>query len=352
MTPSGSGLHFNFAAESDTDGPSTRRAAEPYDSVLRARASVLPDGGPSGTSRSGWPAGTAGSEPSPASRVNDAFAGLAYDQPMTTKAPPRPFAIPKEWLLWADVRGTNWNTAASAGDIKGGQVNALVGLTHRFTPDFLLGILGGYENFNYTSDTLNGRLKGDGWTAGGYLGWRVWPSVRFDAAIGRSDISYNGVSGTAAATFPGTRWLASGGLTGTYRAQVFEIEPSARVYAIWEHDSTYVDSLGTLQGDNTFSTGRASAGTKVAYPMAWSPVTTLTPYVGLYADYYFSSDNAVLLLPTQFVRGWAARTTAGLGFNSAGGAKVSVGGELGGLGSQNFTVWTVRGRASVPFSAQ
>jgi hypothetical protein len=41
-----------------------------------------------------------------------------------------------------------------------------------------------------------------------------------------------------------------------------------------------------------------------------------------------------------------------LGFNSAGGAKVSVGGELGGLGSQNFTVWTVRGRASVPFSAQ
>ena len=40
--------------------------------------------------------------------------------------------------------------------------------------------------------------------------------------------------------------------------------------------------------------------------------TTLLPYVGLNADYYFFSDNAALLLPTQFVQGWAARTTAGL----------------------------------------
>jgi hypothetical protein len=35
--------------------------------------------------------------------------------------------------------------------------------------------------------------------------------------------------------------------------------------------------------------------------------------------------------------------------NVAGGAKVMVGGEVGGLGSQNFTTWSVRGRASVPF---
>jgi hypothetical protein len=56
-----------------------------------------------------------------------------------------------------------------------------------------------------------------------------------------------------------------------------------------------------------------------------------------------------MLLPTQFVQGLAARTTAGLSYAAAGAARVSVGGELGGLGSQNFTTWSVRGRASVPF---
>jgi hypothetical protein len=36
-------------------------------------------------------------------------------------------------------------------------------------------------------------------------------------------------------------------------------------------------------------------------------------------------------------------------YTAAGGAKILIGGEVGGLGSQNFTVWSVRGRASVPF---
>ncbi len=236
--------------------------------------------------------------------MDDAFNALAYAKPIVTKAPPLVPAAPKVWLLWADVRGTGWSTDPSAGDIRGGQINAIAGLTRKLTPDFLIGVLGGYENFHYTSETLNGRLKGDGWTVGGYVGWRIWPGVRLDAAVGRSGISYDGVSGTAAAAFPGNRWLASGGLTGTYTTRWLEIEPSAKVYAIWEHDSSYTDSLGTLQSENAFSSGRASSGVKVAYPMIWGTLATLSPYVGVYADYYFSSDNAALLLPTQFVQGW------------------------------------------------
>jgi hypothetical protein len=354
ITPSGNGLRLNFAAEPDAVGPTAGRVSDRYDPVLAARTGALPSSGLSQSelNQNGLPASVRSftGEPSTASaRVDDAFAGLAYAKPMVTKAPP-PFAAPKVWQLWADVRGTGWNTDPSAGDIRGGQINAIAGLTRKLTPDFLVGVLGGYENFNYISQTLNGRLKGEGWTVGGYLGWRLWPGVRFDAAVARSGISYNGVSGTAAASFPGNRWLATGGLTGTYRTQWLEIEPSAKVYAIWEHDNAYLDSLGTQQAENRFSTGRASSGVKVAYPMLWGATTTLAPYAGVYADYYFSSNNAeALLLPTQFVQGWAARVTSGLSYNVVGGAKVSVGGEVGGLGSQNFTTWSVRGRASVPF---
>jgi len=119
--------------------------------------------------------------------------------------------------------------------------------------------------------------------------------------------------------------------------------------------------FGTLQGVNNFSTGRASTGVKVAYPWLWSATTIVKPYVGLYGDYYFSGDNgsplagsnaAPLLpsLPTQFIQGWSARVTTGFSVDYAGGARMSLGGELGGLGSQNFITWSFQGRVSVPFS--
>jgi hypothetical protein len=207
ITPTGSGVRLNFAAEPDASS-SGGHLAEQHDSVLAARASALRDSGLSAMNQN-LPTSVRSFVPDPsaaAARVDDAFNALAYAKPMVTKAPPRP-APPKEWLLWAEVRGTGWNTDPSAGDIRGGQINAIAGLTRKLTPDFLIGILGGYENFDYSSQTLNGRLKGDGWTVGGYLGWRIWPGVRFDAAVGRSGVSYDGVSGTAAASFPGNRWM-------------------------------------------------------------------------------------------------------------------------------------------------
>ena len=57
----------------------------------------------------------------------------------------------------------------------------------------------------------------------------------------------------------------------------FVLEPSARVFALWEHENAYTDSLGTLQTERNFSTGRASGGVKVSYPLAWSSTTNLRP---------------------------------------------------------------------------
>jgi hypothetical protein len=224
-------------------------------------------------------------------------------------------------------------------------------------PNFLVGVLGGYETFDYRSDALQGRLRGDGWTVGSYLGWKVAPNLRFDAAVAYSGIGYDGTAGTAAGSFGGHRWLISSGLTGTYESRGFRIEPSARVYALWEREDAYVDTLGTLQTARDFSTGRASGGVKVAYPIAWSPTTELSPYVGLYGDYYFNADNAGApavspAVPTIFVMdGWSARAAGGLAARFVNGAQVSVGGERSGIGG-NFALWTYRARASIPFGAQ
>jgi hypothetical protein len=315
VTPSDTGMHINFAAESQDDPASSERRE----------------------------------------RINGAFGALAYaSDPRRNVAPPRP--QPKDWLAWADVRDIGFNTTSALSDIRGNQLNALAGVSRRLGSDVLVGMFGGYETANYTSQSLDGRLKGDGWTVGGYFGWRLAPGVRFDAGVARSGITYDGTADTAEGKFNGSRWLATSGLTGTLRAWILEIEPSAKVYWLWEHENAYTDSLGTGQAERDFSTGRASAGTKLTAPLALTESLTWSPYIGVYADYYMSSDNAtafanaglVPVPPFTLMQGAAARVTSGMSLGTAGGAKFTVGGELGGLGN-DFQIWTVRGRLAVPF---
>ena len=94
----------------------------------------------------------------------------------------------------------------------------------------------------------------------------------------------------------------------------------------------------------------ATGGIKVSYPFVWSGKINLAPYVGIYGDYYFTSDdasNAGLAL-TPLLQGWSARFTSGLSLSFKGGGQLSFGGELGGIGG-NTQMWVFRGRASVPF---
>ena len=326
VTPNGSGFTYHFAA----DAPSDPRGASTSDGVKDFVAA--PDRNTK-------------------QLMDEEFAALGYAG--ITKAPPKPPIVQRDWLGWIDVRGISLNNNTPGADLSGNQLNVTAGLTRKLTPDFLIGGFAGYEHLDFNSDALNSRFKGDGWTAGGYLGWRLTPSLRFDMTLARSGIAYNDVSGMAAATFPGDRWMASGGVTGTYQLQALVLQPSAKVYALWEHDGGYTDSLGTAQPTNNFSTGRASAGTKASYPFEWTSAIALAPYAGVYGDYYFTGNNATVAgvpTPAVLLQGWSARLTAGLDMKFRNGGVISVGGELGGLGSNsNTNIWTYKARGSVPF---
>jgi outer membrane autotransporter protein len=327
VTPNGSGFTFNFAADEPTDP----RAASSDDGVKNFIAA--PDRKTS-------------------QLVDDEFAVLGYAKAIT-KAPPKPTTLPREWLAWLDVRGMSISNNSAGEDLRGNQVNVTGGVTRKLTPDFVIGVLGGYEHLDFNSDALNSRLKGDGWTVGTYLGWRLTQTLRFDMAMARTGISYNDTSGAASATIPGSRWLASGGLTGTYHVQAWVLQPSARIYALWEHDSSYTDSLSTVQGENNFSTGRASTGAKLSYPFAWTPTIALAPYVGAYGDYYLNSTYAAvagIATPSLLLQGWSTRFTSGVAMKFKDGGMISAGGELGGIGSNtNTKVYTYRVQGSVPF---
>jgi Autotransporter beta-domain len=282
-----------------------------------------------------------------AQRADQAFAALGYGA-MPSKALPKQ-VIENDWSAWADVRGTGWDRNTTSADLKGDQINVTAGLGRKLTPDLLIGLVTGYENFKYNSTLLAGTFKGDGWTIGGYGAWRFAPHWRFDAALAWSDISYDAVAGTAAGTFNGHRWLASSGLTGRYRFDALIVEPSSKVYALWERQNQWTDSLGTLQAARNFSAGRLASGGKVSYPWLTGD-WTVAPYVGLYGDWRFSTDDA---LPAGqplvgIGDGWSARLTGGVTMAKAGGAAVSLGGEYGGLGA-NYKVWSASGLVSWPF---
>jgi uncharacterized repeat protein (TIGR01451 family) len=348
VAPRGSSVRFNFSA--DPGAVATDATPGATDPFASANGSFARGG-------RGF-----GSHPESPSRISDTFNALGYAGP--GKVSPLRVAEPREWFGWGEVRGATldrWgslSTVPGATVVYGNQINLLAGLTRRITPNFLLGVLGGYETFDYRSDALLGRLKGGGWTVGAYLGWKITQDIRFDAAFAYSGIGYDGTAGTAAGSFNGNRWLVTTGVTGTYSSYGVQIEPSARVYALWERENAYTDTLGTLQTARDFATGRASGGVKLSYPFALSPTASLAPYVGLYGDYYFNSDSAgpaavaAATIPAGIViDGGSARGVGGMTAKFGNGAQIAVGAERSGIAG-NFGLWTYRARAAVPFGAQ
>jgi hypothetical protein len=285
-------------------------------------------------------------------RTDEAFSALGYagkgSNAMAYKAP-RSLTPYKEWSAWLDLRGTGWQNHDVNSGMNGAQFNGTGGIARKLTPDFLVGVFGGYEYFKYNVAALAGEMKGTGGTIGSYLGWRVTSTVRFDAALGYTRMAYSATSGTATGSFNGDRLVASTGVTGNYGLGIYKIEPSASIYALWEKQSAWTDSLGTAQASRTFSAGRTSLGSKLIRQIEYGAVT-LAPYAGFYGDYRFSSDNAT---PggTPIVGigdGWSGRATAGISLTRKSGAAIALGGELGGLGAA-YKVWTGNIRASMPF---
>jgi outer membrane autotransporter protein len=288
-------------------------------------------------------------------RVSDAFNSMGaaagiYKAPMQ-KVLPR---AEREWSAWADIRGTGWKISDTNGVIneqRGTQLNVTAGLGRRITPDTLVGIVVGYENFQYDVAALAGRLKGDGESVGGYFAQRLGSSIRFDAAVVWSHLNYNATAGTASGSFNGSRWIVSTGFTGNQKLGAYVLEPSASLYVLWERENAWTDSLGTLQEARNFSAGRTAIGARASRPFTESDGWRISPYAGLYADWRFQTDTALPAGATPVVgigKGWSARVTTGVSATAVRGTVLSFNGEYGGLGA-DYKVWTGNVRSTVPF---
>ncbi|WP_141728347.1 autotransporter outer membrane beta-barrel domain-containing protein, partial [Devosia insulae] len=243
----------------------------------------------------------------------------------------------KQWSLWLDVQGSGLISGGS-----GQQLNLTGGIGYRFSEDFIAGIIGGQESFRYSADG-DGLLSGSGLSAGGYVAWRFAEHGTLDAALVGTALGYEVSSGTATGQFDASRWLVTSGLTGEFElGDNLTISPSARVTALWENQEGWTDSLATEHPAKAFSDGTASGGVTISGQWLVLEDMPLLPYFGLFADYRFDAAEGTTS------SGLEGRVQAGIRLNLSPSAAINLGGELGGLFSDQRT-WSLNAGVSGGF---
>lgn len=283
-----------------------------------------------------------------------AIDALAYNAPgsgfganaMATKAPPLRVS---PWHVWFDARFTGLDNH-QATPFDGQHSNAMVGVSYRFTSNFLAGLLVSYENFRYSTEVAGTQatLRGDGVSGGAYFGWKFWDRLRLDGMMAYGGLHYSADSGPVSASFDAGRITGMARLSGRYGLGWAWVEPSTAVTLASEHQQSFIDTAGVFHDTFDFLVGRSSTGGTIGVPFVM-PVGVVTPTLGAFADYRFGDQTtaAISSVPT-FENGWSAHVNAGLNVAMPQGLAGSLGIEYGGLG-QDLRYWRANARLGAKF---
>jgi hypothetical protein len=276
-----------------------------------------------------------------------AYGALGYDD-LLAQTPSPAQAVASRWHTWLDVRGGGLDDdRASAFD--GRHLNVTGGVAYRMSATLLLGGVVGYEDFNYELGLRNVELDGNGWTAGGYVGWKFWDRLRLDGMLIYSRISYDAQADAVTGDFDADRVTGMMRVSGRWTIVPWLfVEPSGRVIHTHEDQDGFTDTAGVAQEDYSFDVGTASFGGEVGSPLAWNGVT-ITPSVGLFGDYGLgdSTQNDVAVVP-QAEDGWSARVTSGVRLSVDNGLSASIGIDYAGIGV-DAQQWMLRAGVGMKF---
>jgi outer membrane autotransporter protein len=239
-------------------------------------------------------------------------------------------------------------TGFTDGDDDQRQINAFGGVDYLLTPEFLLGIVAGYEYTDSQFDSLGGSLSGNGETVGAYGAWRMGTALRAEAGVTYSMLSYDIENASADADFDATRLITYGGLSSVMNLGEVRVDPSANVLMLWQDEDSYTDSQGVEYDDRSFESFRGDVGAEFSLPNLHAGDWSTVPYAGVYADYWWNDDSESLNDTVGILENWSARVTGGIDFTSPGeNASFTLGGELGGLG--DTTTWSAKAEARFAF---
>jgi hypothetical protein len=120
------------------------------------------------------------------------------------------------------------------------------------------------------------------------------------------------------------------------------VSPSARIFGLWENQQGWTDNLAAVHPERAFSNATASGGVTFSGKWVLLDDMTVTPYFGLFADYRFDTSAGIA------TSGLEGRMRAGLKLDVSPSVALSIGGELGGMFSEQRT-WSLNAGVSGGF---
>ncbi len=239
-----------------------------------------------------------------------------------------------------------------------GQFGVLfAGADYVVRPGFLIGALVQVDRTveDIKNPDLTGQVKGNGWMAGPYLGWKLSDHLYFDTrgAWGTStnDIALqDAASGSRTGSFDTQRWLATAALTGNYQYGPLRITPQIELAYGSENSDAYRNSLGQMVDQANAMIGRLSAGPEFGYTTYLRNGVTIEPQVSFKGIWNF--DDAPIVLSTGPVRAEPLRgeVETGIMVKTPGGYAVRASGSYDGIGDKNLEVWTAKGWVNIPLN--
>ncbi|MEQ8656518.1 MAG: autotransporter outer membrane beta-barrel domain-containing protein [Hyphomicrobiales bacterium] len=249
--------------------------------------------------------------------------------------------------IWARGTFTHYDGDAFSGDTW----NGIAGIDYLITENVLIGLLGGYENGDFTFQANDGAFDGAGVSVGAYVGIRLAESVVLDGFLTHAWLDYDNRAGTVTGSTDATRIMVSMNLTGHYEvADGFYIEPNARIFYAHEQQAAYTQSNGIVAAANSVDSGRVSIGPRLRYTHHDSASGTWSMHASLHGEYDLSSEVQTDTTLPDFDGLLSARAALGVSTTLLNGWSISLDGDIGGLGSGAFTSYSGSGKIRIPFN--
>ena len=264
---------------------------------------------------------------------------------------PLAFAAASPWDIWFEGRYSAFDDDSANLD-RDGHVGLLyLGGDYRVVHNMIVGVLAQFDWSKDDSGLLASSVDGKGWMIGPYMSMQVHEYLYFDlrAAWGRS--SNDLTLGATTGSFDTTRWLVKGTLAGNWVHDAWRVTPSAELAYVTENQDAFTNSAGTFVPGQDVSLGRLQFGPEVGYRFAHTADTFIEPFAALKGVWDFDNPNTAII--DGFVVGpgdfWG-RLEGGLNVTTADGILVRGLASWDGLGSNDYSGYTLQGIVNVPLN--
>lgn len=192
-----------------------------------------------------------------------------------------------EFGIWGMGSYTHFESDASGAKYDADAYNLLVGFDWRVTPEFLIGVAGGYGDLDLDKKEWtggdNGTLQTEHeWTIMPYLAWNITDTTIFDAAFAYTDSEYKDDNSTDSGKYDSKRYLTNVGISQYWLLDNWTL--SGRLGYMYVHGdlSSYSRGSGDVANEDSFL-GQVSLEGKAAYFFD----NGLEPYAAL--RYYYDT---------------------------------------------------------------